>query len=113
VFSIAFYNTDYDYIVVRVEISARKVKVTGPRGSLTKSFTHVDCDIRTVSKGRKILLEMWFASGSRRSCTNTICTIIQNMMVGVTKGYRYKMRFAYVFLIYLNFNSIVIINKIL
>ena len=78
-----------------MQISARKVKVTGPLGTLTKSFKHIDCDLRTVSKGRKILLEIWFATAQGKSCVNTITSTITNMMVGVTQGYRYKMRFAY------------------
>eukprot|EP00008_Paramoeba_atlantica_P013903 CAMPEP_0201474860 /NCGR_PEP_ID=MMETSP0151_2-20130828/324_1 /ASSEMBLY_ACC=CAM_ASM_000257 /TAXON_ID=200890 /ORGANISM="Paramoeba atlantica, Strain 621/1 / CCAP 1560/9" /LENGTH=202 /DNA_ID=CAMNT_0047854775 /DNA_START=185 /DNA_END=793 /DNA_ORIENTATION=- len=81
--------------VTSVQISARKVKVTGPLGTLTKSFKHIDCDLRTVSKGRKILLEIWFATAQGKSCVNTITSTITNMMVGVTQGYRYKMRFAY------------------
>mmetsp|Transcript_10548 Transcript_10548/g.15868 ORF Transcript_10548/g.15868 Transcript_10548/m.15868 type:complete len:203 (-) Transcript_10548:62-670(-) len=80
---------------VKVQISARKVKVTGPRGTLTKSFKHIDCDLRTVSKGRKILLEIWFASSQAKSCLNTVTSTITNMMVGVTQGYQYKMRFAH------------------
>eukprot|EP01083_Nonionella_stella_P132322 402253_1 len=80
---------------VKVHIAARKVRVTGALGSLTKSFKHIDCDLRTVSKGRKILLEIWFATAQSKACVNTVCTTIENMMVGVTKGYRYKMRFAY------------------
>jgi large subunit ribosomal protein L9e len=38
---------------------------------------------------------MWFGNRAERACLRTICTHIENMITGVTKGFTYKMRFAY------------------
>lgn len=38
---------------------------------------------------------MWFSSKREMAATHTIASLIQNMITGVTKGYRYKMRLVY------------------
>ncbi|VAH55681.1 unnamed protein product [Triticum turgidum subsp. durum] len=49
---------------VTVKVSAKMISVTGPRGTLTRNFKHLNLDF-------------------------------QNLITGVTKGFRYKMRFVY------------------
>jgi len=83
-----------DIIAVEVEIKSRTVTVTGPRGSLTRSFKHVDMDLKKVG-GNKIRLDIWFAQRKQLASVRTVCSHIDNMMVGVTRGFLYKMRFVY------------------
>lgn len=73
---------------VTVEIKSRVIKVTGPRGSLTKNVRHVDMDIRVVKAGKnktKVTLAVWKAGRKHVACLNTIKSLISNMIIGVTK----------------------------
>ena len=38
---------------------------------------------------------MWFGNRETIAAIRTICSHIENMIVGVTKGFKYKMRFCY------------------
>ena len=80
---------------VEVEINSRTVTVTGPRGTLTKSFKHVAMDMAKVGGGKFIRLDLWFATRKQLATVRTICSHIDNMMTGVTQGFLYKMRFVY------------------
>merc|ERR1712137_1432748 len=44
---------------------------------------------------KKVTVEMWFGSSKQNAVLRTVITHIKNMMIGVTKGFRYKMRFVY------------------
>merc|ERR1712031_94737 len=39
--------------------------------------------------------KMWHAKSKQRSSLRTVLSHIDNMITGVTKGFRYKMRFCY------------------
>ncbi|XP_022100359.1 60S ribosomal protein L9-like [Acanthaster planci] len=79
---------------VDVSIKARQVTVKGPRGSLTRSFKHLNVELKRVSK-KKIRVNKWFGSRKELSCVRTVCTHIENMIKGVTLGFKYKMRCVY------------------
>lgn len=75
---------------VTVEVKARVIKVTGPRGSLTKNVRHIDMDIRAVKAGKnktKVILAVWQGGRKHVACLNTIRSLISNMIIGVTKVY--------------------------
>ncbi len=38
---------------------------------------------------------MWFGNRETVAAIRTICSHIENMIIGVTKGFKYKMRFCY------------------
>jgi len=84
---------------VFVSIKARVVEVKGPRGKLTKSLRHINMDIQLHSykKGAKpiIALTVWQGGRKHIACLRTIRSMINNMIIGVTKGFRYKMRTVY------------------
>ena len=42
-----------------------------------------------------IRVDLWFATRKQLACVRTICSHIENLFVGVTKGFMYKMRFVY------------------
>jgi len=77
---------------VRVKISGRTVTVFGPRGSLTKSFDHVRLNLFLVNNGKTIRAQVWQGNRAALACARTIITHIRNMMIGVTKGFLYKMK---------------------
>jgi len=80
---------------VTVTVANRKVVVKGPRGELKKDLSHMMLDIRVHNKANKVVVSRWFGKRPDIACINTCKSQIRNMITGVTKGFRYKMRFAY------------------
>eukprot|EP00727_Mastigamoeba_balamuthi_P001673 m51a1_g11502 putative 60S ribosomal protein L6 (191) ;mRNA; r:5476-6350 len=82
---------------VTVSVSGRVATVSGPRGKLVKNFRHIqNLSVQILGAGKKrVRVEIWF--GDRRSiaAVRTVITHIKNMILGVTKGFEYKMRFVY------------------
>lgn len=52
-------------------------------------------DLTVVGGGKYVKIDMWFATRKQLACVRTICSHIENMIVGVTRGFLYKMRFVY------------------
>lgn len=79
---------------VTVNIKARIVKVTGPRGELTKALKHIDVAFEKVNKK---LIKIYVHNGDRKhvAALRTVKSLITNLIKGVTVGYKYKMRFVY------------------
>lgn len=42
-----------------------------------------------------VKVDLWFANRKQLACVRTVISHINNMIVGVTRGYTYKMRFVY------------------
>ncbi|KZT12515.1 60S ribosomal protein L9 [Laetiporus sulphureus 93-53] len=78
---------------VEVNIRSRLITVKGPRGVLTKNVRHIDMDIRLL-KG-KVTFAVWQGARKHVACLRTIKSLINNMIIGVTKGFQYKMRAVY------------------
>jgi len=79
---------------VKVEVSSRVIVVSGPRGKIERNLKHLPIDI-TFKDEKTIQIERWFVSGKQPACIRTACSHINNMIIGVTKGFEYKMRFVY------------------
>eukprot|EP00163_Fabomonas_tropica_P009149 TRINITY_DN18946_c0_g1_i1.p2 TRINITY_DN18946_c0_g1~~TRINITY_DN18946_c0_g1_i1.p2 ORF type:complete len:212 (+),score=71.05 TRINITY_DN18946_c0_g1_i1:58-636(+) len=82
---------------VTVEVESRKVTVTGPRGVLKRDFSHASVDIQIIEtkKGKAVQVEQWFANRKQLASIRSIISHIVNLMTGVTKGFRYILRFVY------------------
>ncbi|KAH7105667.1 ribosomal protein L6 [Auriculariales sp. MPI-PUGE-AT-0066] len=82
---------------VTVEVKSRIITVTGPRGTLTKNVRHTNMDINLVKakESHKVLLSVWQGGRKHVACLRTIKSLIQNLIKGVTLGFRYKMRAVY------------------
>ncbi|KAJ1967655.1 60S ribosomal protein L9B [Dispira parvispora] len=79
---------------VTLSVKARVVKVTGPRGSLTKSFRHIGVEFQRPGKD-KLKIIVWGGNRKHVACIRTVSSHIQNLITGVTKGFLYKMRYVY------------------
>lgn len=79
---------------VTVDIKSRIVKVTGPRGELSKNLQHISMIMRKVSD-TKIQFRVYHGDRKANACLRTVRSLINNMITGVTKGFRYKMRYVY------------------
>ncbi|KAF4556910.1 Ribosomal protein L6 [Elsinoe fawcettii] len=79
---------------VKVAIKTRNVVVEGPRGKLTKNLGHLSVSF-THPKKNVIAIELHHGSRKAVATLRTVRSIINNMIIGVTKGYKYKMRYVY------------------
>ncbi|XP_006812612.1 large ribosomal subunit protein uL6-like [Saccoglossus kowalevskii] len=79
---------------VSAKLKCREVIVTGPRGTLRKNFNHLNIELTMLGK-KKVQVQKWFGNRKELACVRTVCSHIENMIKGVTLGYRYKMRSVY------------------
>ncbi|CCE62461.1 hypothetical protein TPHA_0C03080 [Tetrapisispora phaffii CBS 4417] len=79
---------------VNVSIKARVVKVTGPRGTLVKNLKHIDVTFKKIDN---TLIKVTVHDGERKhvAALRTVKSLIDNLITGVTRGYKYKMRYVY------------------
>jgi len=77
--------------LVSVNIKSRKITVKGPKGEVTKNFKHMAVEINRVKlatknrKGDYLQIKMWFG-GYKQTCkVRTLCSLITNMIKGVTE----------------------------
>ena len=83
---------------VKVSVKSKVVHVEGPKGSLSRSFRQVPIQISEVKEGnvvKQISVRIWFAKSKPKACVNSICKHIRNMITGVTKGFKYVMKYGY------------------
>ncbi|KAE8159157.1 ribosomal protein L6, alpha-beta domain-containing protein [Aspergillus tamarii] len=79
---------------VKVHIRSRVVTVEGPRGKLVKDLSHIAV---TFGRPEKDVISIEMHHGARKGVATlrTVRTIINNLIIGVTKGFKYKMRYVY------------------
>ena len=83
---------------VKIKINARVIVVEGPRGKLSRDFKHLNLDFQLIKDEegkRKLKIDAWFATRKTSAAIRTALSHVENLITGVTKGYRYKMRFVY------------------
>merc|ERR1719327_2422097 len=86
---------------ISCNIKARKVTVKGPRGEIVKDLSHVQADIAVVEmstkklKGPHVRVAIWNGQYKRICSVKTLIGLINNMFVGVTEGFRYRMKLVY------------------
>ena len=70
------------------------VVLTGNLGKLTKNLNHLAVNF---SHPKKDLINIELHHGARKNVATlrTVRTIINNLIIGVTKGFKYKMRYVY------------------
>jgi large subunit ribosomal protein L9e len=79
---------------VKVSIKSRLITVEGPRGKLTKDLSHIAVNFSSPKKN-VIGIEIHHGSRKNVAALRTVRTIINNLITGVTKGFKYKMRYVY------------------
>ncbi|KAF2768014.1 ribosomal protein L6 [Teratosphaeria nubilosa] len=79
---------------VKVHIKTRTVTVEGPRGKLVNNLGHLSVSFSHPAKD-KIAIELHHGARKNVATLRTVRTIINNMIIGVTKGFKYKMRYVY------------------
>ncbi|XP_037927292.1 60S ribosomal protein L9 [Teleopsis dalmanni] len=79
---------------IKGSVKARVVTITGPRGTLKRSFKHLALDMYMVNRST-LKVEKWFGAKKELAAVRTVCSHIENMIKGVTVGFQYKMRAVY------------------
>lgn len=79
---------------VTVSIKTRVVTVEGPRGKLVRNLGHLSVSFLAPRKDL-IVIEMHHGNRKQVACLRTVRSIINNMIIGVTRGFKYKMRYVY------------------
>uniref|UniRef100_A0A8C2VJC2 Large ribosomal subunit protein uL6 n=1 Tax=Chinchilla lanigera TaxID=34839 RepID=A0A8C2VJC2_CHILA len=78
---------------VDISLEGCTVTVNGLRGTLQRAFNHIDIELSLLGKKKKQLrVDKWWGNGKELATVPTICSHIQNMIKGVTLGFRYKVR---------------------
>lgn len=76
---------------VYVEVQGKRVTVRGPKGVLTRDFSHARKVSITLNED-KIIVETHFAGRKEKALVGSVAAHIKNMILGVTRGFRYKMK---------------------
>jgi large subunit ribosomal protein L9e len=80
---------------IEIKESARKIKVCGPNGILSRDYSHILVDMKVEKKKRRLHLKVWHGNKKKIACLNTISSSISNLITGVMFGFEYQMRFVY------------------
>ena len=46
-------------------------------------------------EGKELFVECWHGDRKHNAQVRTVCSAVENLITGVTKGYKFKMRFVY------------------
>ncbi|TGJ88157.1 hypothetical protein E0Z10_g538 [Xylaria hypoxylon] len=79
---------------VKVTIKSRKVTVEGPRGKLQKDLSHLAVNFTHPQKNI-VGIEIHHGGRKNVAALRTVRTLVNNLIIGVTKGFKYKMRYVY------------------
>ena len=78
---------------VTVSISNGRVEVSGPLGRLVKDFSHTGVSMRV--QGGEVVVSRPFKRRWDKAVVGTVAAHIRNMMLGVTRGFRYELKMVY------------------
>jgi len=82
---------------VEVEVEGFKVSVKGPLGSIIKDFSHIPRGNISIRRdGNTIYIEAYGKiKRPVKALLGTLQAHIENMILGVTKGFTYRLKIAY------------------
>ncbi|MHA1712554.1 MAG: 50S ribosomal protein L6 [Candidatus Ranarchaeia archaeon] len=78
---------------VSVILEGQRVSVTGPRGILVKDFSHTP--VKLSQKDGAIIFKVYNARKKELAILNTIASHVNNMIIGVARGFRYSLKIVY------------------
>jgi large subunit ribosomal protein L6 len=78
---------------VEVSVDGRVVTVKGSKGTLTRSFSNAPVSIQL--KGDELSVETAWPRKKEASLVGTVHSHINNMIIGVTKGFTYKLKVVF------------------
>ncbi len=78
---------------VTVTLQGRTLSVKGKLGEAKKHFDKINVNIAV--EGNKVLISPFSAKRKDNIILNTVSSIVNNMVTGVTKGFTYKLKVVY------------------
>ncbi len=78
---------------VSVEILDEDVKITGPKGNISKKLYY--SGIKLYKENDSVIIEMEYPKKTQRALIGTFASHIKNMSKGVTEGFEYKLKIIY------------------
>jgi large subunit ribosomal protein L6 len=78
---------------VTATLQGRNLSIKGKLGEAKKSFDKINVNISV--EGNKVLISPFSAKKKDNVIINTISSIVNNMITGVTKGYTYRVKVVY------------------
>ena len=78
---------------VEVKVNGRIVSVKGEKGALTRDFSEAPVTLQEEDK--EIKVQASWPRKREAALVGTVCSHIQNMITGVTKGYTYKLKIVF------------------
>jgi large subunit ribosomal protein L6 len=78
---------------VGVSLQGRTLSIKGKLGEAKKHFDKVNVNISV--EGNKVVISPFSTKKKDNVIINTVTSIINNMVTGVTKGYTYKLKVVY------------------
>ena len=79
---------------IQLTLEGRKVTVQGPKGMITKDFTHTKLNI--IKDGKSLKLSIENPRRTEAALVGTISAHVKNMIKGVSTGFVYKMKIVFV-----------------
>lgn len=79
---------------VFVEVNGSTVRVRGPKGEISRDFNHAR-GVYISIRDRNIVVEAYRANRKLKALVGSVASHIENMIIGVLKGYRYKLKIIY------------------
>lgn len=78
---------------VEITVEGKQVAVKGALGELKRDFSHAP--IKINKEDAKIHVEIAWPRKREATLVRTICSHIRNMIIGVTKGFTYKLKIVF------------------
>lgn len=78
---------------VNVTLRGRALSIKGKLGEAKKDFDKINVNIS--AEGNKVLISPFSAKKKDNVIINTVTSIINNMVTGVTRGYTYRLKVVY------------------
>jgi len=78
---------------VTIEVHGREVKVKGPKGSLAENLSHLPVEISV--RERSVVVSAKWPKKREAAKVGTAAAHIRNMVNGVTKGFKCKLKVVY------------------
>jgi len=79
---------------VEVVVEGLKITVKGPKGAITKDFSHMR-GVIVRREDNKVIIETYMADRRTKALVGTLASHLKNMIKGVTRGYTYKLKIVY------------------
>jgi large subunit ribosomal protein L6 len=74
-------------------LDGRIVTIKGEKGELTRDFSHAPIKIQL--EGNTVTVQASWPRKKEAALVRTVCSHIQNMIKGVTKGFTYKLKIVF------------------